>query len=95
LPFVNLGTDLLVTTVVVGGFHACAIIYPGRLKCWGDNESGQLGLGRYVGYDANGNFIYPMYFSYPAHDDYVYSYAYQNRNQVVIYQSVSLHLAAR
>jgi alpha-tubulin suppressor-like RCC1 family protein len=31
--------------VATGGQHACAILASGALACWGDNESGQLGLG--------------------------------------------------
>ncbi len=29
----------------VGPLHSCAILVDGRLKCWGDNFRGQLGLG--------------------------------------------------
>lgn len=36
-----------IAQVVLGiqSFHACAILTNGTLKCWGENNSGQLGLG--------------------------------------------------
>jgi alpha-tubulin suppressor-like RCC1 family protein len=51
LPFVDLGSrsggdePLRVTDVVAGGDHTCALLETGRVKCWGDNAFGQLGLG--------------------------------------------------
>jgi cysteine-rich repeat protein len=33
------------TNVSVGGGHSCAIFGDGRVKCWGDNSTGQLGIG--------------------------------------------------
>ena len=33
--------------VVVGGSHACALMEDKTLRCWGQNSSGQLGLGHY------------------------------------------------
>lgn len=42
---VDLGTEEVGHTVVSGLRHACAIVTGGRVKCWGDNRSGQLGLG--------------------------------------------------
>jgi len=35
----------VVTSLAVGGLFACAILDDGRLKCWGNNQFGQLGLG--------------------------------------------------
>ena len=43
LPAVDLG--LTATAVVAGDDHRCALLPGGRLKCWGGNDDGQLGLG--------------------------------------------------
>lgn len=43
VPVVNLGTA--VSKMDVGDDHACAILVNGKLKCWGNNRYGQLGLG--------------------------------------------------
>ena len=32
-------------SLTVGGYHACATLMGGRVKCWGDNLDGQLGDG--------------------------------------------------
>ena len=45
LPDVNLGTGRTVKSVSLGNSHACAILDNGRLKCWGRNDDGRLGLG--------------------------------------------------
>ncbi len=44
---VEFGKDLKVVRLAsgTGGQSACAIFEDGRLKCWGDNLEGQLGLG--------------------------------------------------
>jgi E3 ubiquitin-protein ligase HERC3 len=45
LPTVDVGRGRLVKGVSVGQKHTCAILDDDTLKCWGDNEFGQLGLG--------------------------------------------------
>jgi alpha-tubulin suppressor-like RCC1 family protein len=45
LPPVDLGGLLKPVRVAVGGAHTCALLEGGRVKCWGGNGFGQLGLG--------------------------------------------------
>jgi alpha-tubulin suppressor-like RCC1 family protein len=46
LAEINLGTGRSVKQVFAGaGSHACAILDDNTLRCWGDNQYGQLGLG--------------------------------------------------
>lgn len=45
LPFVNLGTGVVATSVTAGCQHTCALLANGTVKCWGFNFYGQLGLG--------------------------------------------------
>jgi alpha-tubulin suppressor-like RCC1 family protein len=45
LPFVDLGTGRTVTTISVGAFYTCVILDTGKVKCWGTNRLGELGLG--------------------------------------------------
>src|SRR5690606_23903460 len=40
---VNVGGD--VTQLAVGGFHTCAVLKGGWVRCWGYNHNGQLGYG--------------------------------------------------
>ena len=42
---VNLGNGRTAVEVVAGGNHTCARLDNGAVKCWGRNNSGQLGLG--------------------------------------------------
>lgn len=45
LPAVSLGSGRTATSVVTGFRHTCAVLGNGGLKCWGENTSGELGLG--------------------------------------------------
>lgn len=47
LPRVNLGNGLLARAVFAGQDFTCAILEDRRVKCWGDNQNGQLGNGDY------------------------------------------------
>jgi len=44
LPFINLGNLIEAEQMSLGGGHSCVIVGNGKLKCWGDNRFGQLGL---------------------------------------------------
>jgi alpha-tubulin suppressor-like RCC1 family protein len=45
LPVVPLGTGHTALEVTAGAAHTCAILENGRVKCWGSNAQGRLGLG--------------------------------------------------
>lgn len=45
LSTVQLGVGLDGKSIAVGTRHACAILNNDRIKCWGNNSSGQLGYG--------------------------------------------------
>ena len=45
LPDVDLGSVRTARMIFAGGNNTCAILDNDELKCWGDNNSGQLGLG--------------------------------------------------
>jgi len=45
LPDVKMGTNRTARNIVAGGYHTCAILDNGTVKCWGQNDFGQLGLG--------------------------------------------------
>jgi alpha-tubulin suppressor-like RCC1 family protein len=45
LPVIDLGTEHRARAVAAGLQHVCALLDDASVKCWGDNEYGQLGLG--------------------------------------------------
>jgi alpha-tubulin suppressor-like RCC1 family protein len=45
LPIVDLGHGNAARAVAAGVDHTCALLDDGRVKCWGMNLSGQLGIG--------------------------------------------------
>ena len=45
LPSVDLGTGRIAIQITAGSFHTCALLDYGSVKCWGQNEYGQLGIG--------------------------------------------------
>lgn len=45
LPYLNFGVGVTVEEIAVGFAHSCARLTDGSVKCWGNNSSGQLGLG--------------------------------------------------
>ncbi len=48
LARVNLGTGRTAARIAIGASHMCAVLDNNTLKCWGENGSGQLGLGSTV-----------------------------------------------
>jgi alpha-tubulin suppressor-like RCC1 family protein len=45
LPVISLGNGLAPTSLFAGAFHTCALFGEEKLKCWGSNSNGTLGLG--------------------------------------------------
>ena len=43
LEFTDLGANLTAKVIAAKEFHTCAILSNGKVKCWGDNNHGQLG----------------------------------------------------
>lgn len=66
LPFVNLGTNKKVKLAFLGAQHTCAILLDDSIRCWGNNSSGQLGIGfkTNIGDEKNemGNLMIPTNF---------------------------------
>jgi alpha-tubulin suppressor-like RCC1 family protein len=42
---IDLGDGITATAIASGYFHTCAILDNSSIKCWGRNDSGQLGIG--------------------------------------------------
>jgi alpha-tubulin suppressor-like RCC1 family protein len=42
---VNLGAGKTAAAISATGSHTCALLNDGTIKCWGSNDSGQLGQG--------------------------------------------------
>ncbi|HLE12498.1 MAG: hypothetical protein A2504_07600 [Bdellovibrionales bacterium RIFOXYD12_FULL_39_22] len=49
----SLTTGEYVTKLALGGAHSCALTNLGRVKCWGRNEYGQLGIGEVNAHNLN------------------------------------------
>ena len=45
LPKVDLGTGRTAVQISAGGYHTCAILDDGNVKCWGNGSNGRLGYG--------------------------------------------------
>ena len=44
-PTLSLGVGVEAVDIVAGGYHSCAVLDDGNVKCWGSNVYGQLGDG--------------------------------------------------
>ncbi|CAE7792187.1 HERC1, partial [Symbiodinium sp. CCMP2456] len=49
----TIGFELEATQIGIGEQHACIRLADGRMRCWGHNEDGQLGLGDTVSREAH------------------------------------------
>jgi len=65
LAVINLGTGRTASTLAAGSFHVCALLDNNQVKCWGNNSSGELGLGSTA---SRGRSITEMGDSLPAVD---------------------------
>lgn len=45
LPAIDVGSGGSIVQLAAGYGHVCALLANGSIKCWGDNQYGQLGLG--------------------------------------------------
>lgn len=46
VPVPVVGLNAGVRTLANGSYHGCAVLEQGAIRCWGRNQSGQLGMGR-------------------------------------------------
>ena len=44
LPYVDLGTHAKVIQIAAGGSHTCVLFEDSKIKCWGENMAGELGI---------------------------------------------------
>ena len=44
LTGINLGTGRTATAIAAGYYHSCALLDNASVKCWGNNQFGQLGI---------------------------------------------------
>ena len=48
LSSIDLGTGRTATAIFAGFNHTCALLDNADVKCWGNNQYGQLGIGNAV-----------------------------------------------
>ena len=67
LPFISLGAGRKVEQGFGGGYHSCVLLDNSRLKCFGENGSGELGQGNItnLGDDPNEMSDYLPYIPFP------------------------------
>ena len=49
----NTNQELLIKQIAAGANHVLAVTSTGQVYAWGDNEFGQLGLGRLLGTESS------------------------------------------
>jgi alpha-tubulin suppressor-like RCC1 family protein len=54
-PVDVVGLSSVVTSIAAGGYHTCALVSTGGIKCWGDSKFGQIG-----NFSATGPQLTPM-----------------------------------